>query len=74
MWSKAFWLAALERAIKTAAQSAILALGAGAVDVLSVPWQSVGALAAGGAVLSLLTTLATGAVTGQASAGPERLK
>lgn len=65
--NRMFWLAALERAIKTAAQVALLALAAQGVEdggfVLgSVDWLPVASLAAGGAVLSLLTSLASGLV------------
>lgn len=68
--SPAFWAAAVERAIKTAAQAAVLAVGAGAlaadargVDALAVDWLAVASFAAGGAALSLLSSIGTGAVT-----------
>lgn len=54
LWIKA----AFVRAVKTAAQSAIAVLGAGAVDVIAVDWQAVGSVALGAAVLSVLTSLA----------------
>ncbi len=49
----------LERAVKTAAQAAILALGAGQLDALSADWRAVFGFAAGGFVLSALTSLAS---------------
>lgn len=57
-----FWLSATERAVKTAAQSALLVLGAEQVDVLVVDWVEVVGFAVGGAVLSLLTSIASGGV------------
>jgi hypothetical protein len=49
-----------ERAVKTAAQSALLGLitqNAGHLDALAVRWQPVAGLALGGFVLSILTSL-----------------
>lgn len=57
--SKAFWAGALERAVKSAAQAAILAFGAEQLNVLHAAWLSVGGLAGGAAVLSVLTSLIT---------------
>lgn len=61
MFTIEFWKKAGERAVKTAAQSAILVgfAGSEAVDAFSVPWQSVIGCAVGGAVLSLLTSVAS---------------
>jgi len=63
----AFWKAALERALKSAAQGAVAAIGADAAGVFDVPWPAVLAAAGLMAVLSLLTSAGSGAVTG---AGP----
>ena len=74
MFTKAFWKAAAERAVKTAAQSAILVFGAEQVNAIAVDWLDVGGFAAGGFVLSLLTSLASsqfGPGDGPAAAGPE---
>ena len=60
-----FLTAALERATKTAAQSAILVLGADQVNVLSVTWPEVGGFALGGFVLSFLTSVASDVVTAE---------
>ena len=58
-WTRAFWQAALERSIKTAAQSAILVIGADQVNVIAVDWPEVAGFAAGGLILSVLTSVAT---------------
>jgi hypothetical protein len=72
-FTKTFWQDAAERSLKTAAQAAVLALGAGAIDALSVPWESVLGFGLGGAVLSLLTSVASAgaASNGTASLVPE---
>ena len=60
LFTRAFWADAAERAIKTAAQVAILAIGQGVtVDLFSADWRNVAGLAAGGAVLSLLSSIAS---------------
>jgi hypothetical protein len=65
----AFWADAAERAIKTAAQVAILAIGQGVtVDLFSADWRNVAGLAAGGAALSLLTSIASARVPGMSPA------
>jgi uncharacterized membrane protein len=60
-----FWAQALERAIKTAAQAGVLALGADAANklpgIVDNPSIMLYALV-GGALLSLLTSLATAPV------------
>lgn len=68
MWTAEFWKAATERAIKTAAQTSILTIGADAVNVITVDWLEVGGFAAGGLVLSYLTSLASGVKDGNPSA------
>lgn len=53
------WLkAALTRAIKTAAQSAVAAIGTTAATIGSVDWRVIAGTAALSAVLSLLTSTA----------------
>ena len=64
MFTKAFWLAALERAVKTAAQSALLVLGAEQINALNADWADVAGFALGGAVLSVLTSVASNSVGG----------
>lgn len=63
MFTRAFWSAALERAIKTAAQSAVLVIGADQFDALAVSWSEVGGFALGGFVLSVLTSVGSDVVT-----------
>jgi len=55
----------LDRAIKTAAQAAVLAIGADAVNALAVDWLDVGGFALGGFVLSALTTVAARGISGR---------
>lgn len=63
IYSPVFWKDATERAVKSAAQAAILAIGGGAVDVLTLDWLTVGGAAGGGLLLSLLTSIASAGVT-----------
>jgi hypothetical protein len=57
MWSKAFWMDATERAVKTFAQ-VILALGvAGALDAFEVDWVKVLGVALGAVILSLASSI-----------------
>lgn len=65
LFTRAFWLDALERAIKTAAQAAILAHGADkALNAMTADWANVGAMALGGAALSVLMSVASANVSG----------
>lgn len=65
MFDSRFWIAASERAIKTFAQAAILAiLGSGmmsasdpAVNAFTVDWLTVLGFGVGGAILSYLTSI-----------------
>lgn len=57
--TKRFLRETLERAIKTFAQTLVAILGAGAVDLLSVPWASALSAAGLAAVLSVLTSVAS---------------
>lgn len=54
-----FWREAFERATKTAAQAAVLVIGADQVNAFSVDWGDVAGFAAGGFVLSVLTSIAS---------------
>ena len=54
-----FAVDAIERAVKSAAQAALLVIGADQANVLALDWQNVAGFAGGGFVLSLLTSLAS---------------
>lgn len=58
--TRAFWIGAAERAVKTVAQAGIALLTAAGTDLLHVDWVQGGAVALGAGVLSVLTSLATG--------------
>lgn len=64
MWTLAFWKATAERAVSTAAQSAILVFGADQINALEADWSTVGGFALGGAVLAVCKALAVNAATG----------
>lgn len=64
IFTRAFWAAATERAVKTAAQSAILTLAADQVNVLTADWVTVAGFAGGGFILSVLTSLASNGAGG----------
>ena len=51
-----FWSYAGERAIKTFAQAAIAALGAGSVGLFSIDYAGLISVSAGAALLSVLTS------------------
>jgi hypothetical protein len=63
MFTGKFFKATAERAVRTFAQALAATLGAGAVNILDVPWTDALAVSAGAAVLSILTSVAAGAVT-----------
>ena len=65
MLTREFWKKAAERAGKTAGQAFLLAVGADQLNVLTGDWATLLGFAAGGAVLSVATSLAT------ANIGPE---
>lgn len=58
MWTREFWAGAVERAVKTMAQSVAAVLGVGAIGVLSVDWAQTLSVAAAAGLASLLTSLA----------------
>jgi hypothetical protein len=60
MWTKSFWRQTLERAIKTFAQSMLLALGASkAFNLFLLDWKTLLGFGLGGMVLSVLTSLSS---------------
>ena len=63
MWSRYFWLSALERAIKTFAQSAVALLGGDMVlGLFDVDWPNALQVAGLAAAVSLLTSIASAGV------------
>lgn len=59
-WGWSFWRAALIRAARTFAQAAIAAISSTAVLLSEVNWIAVLSTSALAAILSLLTSIATG--------------
>ncbi len=57
MFTKTFWKQALERALKSAAQSLVILWGVDQFSAFSVDWGYAGGIALGAAVLSLLTSM-----------------
>lgn len=57
--TKLFWLDCIERAVKTACQVALSALGLDTVDILRVDWVQLASLSAGAALISVLTSVAS---------------
>lgn len=55
-----FFKAALVRAVKTAAQTAVALLGSGAIGLLDVDWLSVLSASALAGIVSILTSISTG--------------
>jgi len=68
MFTLAFWKAAGERAAKSAAQTLILLIGAGTVGITALNWPALLGLAGTAALLSVLTSVASGATDGNPSA------
>ena len=70
MLTKAFWRAAAERAIKTAAQTVLTMYFVGdvAFNAIEADWLTIGSFAAGGAIFSILTSLVSGSQDGNPSA------
>jgi hypothetical protein len=63
MWTTTFWKDAAERALKTAAQALLsLWVVGGAFNILTVSWGPALGVAAGAAVVSLLTSLVSSGI------------
>ena len=63
MLTKTFWLAAIERAIKTFAQTAAALLTGSATGLLEVDWLQLASVAGMASLVSLLTSIASAATT-----------
>jgi len=70
MFTLAFWKAATERAVKTAAQTllAVYLVGDVAFNAFEADWGNMAGIAAGAVFLSYLTSLASAAGDGNPSA------
>lgn len=69
IWTKAFWRASFERAVKSAIQGAITAgIGAAQFDAIHADWETIGGAALSMAVLSVATSLLSGLNGGGPSA------
>lgn len=65
MWTKRFWKATAERAIKSAAQGVVLLIGGDVVfNAFEFNWEQAGGIALGAAALSALTSIGSAAITG----------
>lgn len=64
IWGGGFWKASAERAIRTAAQVAIVTVGADRLDVRTADWSEIAAMSLGGAILSVLMSIGADAWTG----------
>jgi hypothetical protein len=63
MWTWNFWRQTVERAVKTAAQFALVFTGAEAFNILDVDLVTTGGFALAGAVVSILTSVASSPFT-----------
>lgn len=64
MFTKAFWRAVAERAIKTFAQAAAALLVADGTGLLDTDWQAAASVAGMAAVVSVLTSVGSGKIGG----------
>ena len=58
--SKSFWKSALIRALRTFCQSLVTLIGTDAINIVNIDWLTIIGIAATTAVMSLLTSIATG--------------
>lgn len=64
IFTRAFWKAATERAVKTGSQAAVLQLAIGeGFNAFDADWATAGGFALGGLVLSYLTSIGSGVAT-----------
>lgn len=62
LFTATFWLDALERAIKTAAQTVLGLIGTNVVDVTSLDWREIGIATGFTAGLSVLTSIVSSGI------------
>jgi gp37 len=58
LWTREFWAAATERAIKTVAQTVVAVVGVAGTGLLSVDWVQTLSVAAAAGLASVLTSIA----------------
>lgn len=63
MFTKAFLIAAAERAIKTFAQAAVAYLGVGVFGILDIDFAQLASVSGLAALVSVLTSIASDAIT-----------
>ena len=69
MWTALFWKDAAERAVRTAAQSAVSVLTVDGIGLLDVSWLAAGSVSGLAALVSLLTSIVASGAGDNTSAG-----
>lgn len=64
IWTRPFWAATTERAVKTTAQTAAALLVADGTGILDTSWAALASAAGMAGIVSVLTSVGTGAATG----------
>ena len=59
IWTVGFWKGVAERAVKTAAQTAVAFFVVGETGVADVDWATIGGISLVAAIVSVLTSLAS---------------
>lgn len=58
--TKSFWKSALIRALRTFCQSVVALVGTDAINIVCIDWPTILGISATTALLSILTSIATG--------------